>query len=68
MSCPNTSNACLESVTVGAAPYETNEVTAQATDGHTFTIKRLANGSTERTRTPTGKTGSEGGGCQNGSW
>ncbi len=26
-------------------PYETYEVTAKATDGHTFTIKRLANGS-----------------------
>ena len=30
--------------------------------------RRLANGSTERVCTPTGKTGSEGGGCQNGSW
>ena len=67
-SCPSTSNACLETVTVGASPYETFEVTALATDGHTFTIKRLANGSTERLCTPTGKTGSEGGGCQNGSW
>jgi len=69
-SCPNTSNACMEAagVVVGAAPYETYEVTAKATDGHTFTIKRLANGTTERICTPTGKTGSEGGGCQNGSW
>ena len=67
-SCPNASNACLETVTVGAEPWETYEVTAVAPDGHTFTIKRLANGSTERICTPTGKTGSEGGGCQNGSW
>jgi type IV pilus assembly protein PilA len=67
-SCPNTSNACLETVTVGASPYETYEVTAKATDGHTFTIKRLASGSTERTCTPTGETGAKGGGCQNGSW
>jgi type IV pilus assembly protein PilA len=68
LSCPNTSNACLETVTVGASPYETYEVTALATDGHTFTIKRLANGTTQRLCTPAGKTGSEGGGCQNGSW
>ena len=67
-SCPNTSNACLETATPGASPYETYEVTAKATDGHTFTIKRLANGTTERICTPTGKTGSEGGGCQNSSW
>ncbi len=67
-SCPNTSNACLQAVTVGASPYETYEVTALATDGHTFTIKRLATGTTDRLCTPTGKTGSEGGGCQNGSW
>src|SRR5271156_6152008 len=66
--CPNTSNACLETVTVGATPFETYEVTALATDGHKFTIKRLATGSTERTCTPTGKTGAEGGGCQNSSW
>ena len=66
--CPSTANACLETVTVGASPDETYKVTAEATDGHTFTIKRLANGSTERTCTPTGKTGSEGGGCQNSSW
>jgi type IV pilus assembly protein PilA len=50
---------------------ETNkgfEVTATSTDGHTFTVKRLANGEVERICTPTGKTGSEGGGCQNSSW
>jgi type IV pilus assembly protein PilA len=66
--CPNTSNACLETVTVGPTPFETYEVTAKATDGHTFTIKRLASGSVERVCTPAGKTGSEGGGCQNSSW
>jgi type IV pilus assembly protein PilA len=63
--CPNTSNACLESVTAGA---ETFTVTAHSTSGHTFSVNRLADGSTTRTCTPTGKTGSEGGGCQNGSW
>jgi type IV pilus assembly protein PilA len=68
LGCPNTSNACLETVTVGASPFETYEVTAKATDGHTFTIKRLASGSVERVCTPAGKTGSEGGGCQNTSW
>jgi hypothetical protein len=43
-------------------------VTATSADSHTFSIKRLSSGVTERTCTPTGKTGSEGGGCQNGSW
>jgi type IV pilus assembly protein PilA len=67
-SCPNTSNACLSAVNVGATPFETYEVTATATDGHTFTIKRLAGGTTERICTPEGKSGSEGGGCQKSSW
>ncbi len=67
-SCPNTSNACLETVTVGASPYETYTVTAHATDGHTFSVNREASGTVTRTCTPTGKTGSEGGGCQNGDW
>jgi type IV pilus assembly protein PilA len=43
------------------------EVTATATDGHTFTVKKEG-GTVERICTPTGKTGSEGGGCQNSSW
>jgi len=65
-SCPNTSNACLKTVT----PTGTEEyvVTAEATDTHTFSVVHKANGTTERTCTPTGLTGSEGGGCQNGSW
>jgi type IV pilus assembly protein PilA len=67
-SCPSTSNACLKTVTVGAAPYEEYAVTSEATDGHTFTYTREPGGATKRTCTPTGKTGSEGGGCQNGSW
>jgi type IV pilus assembly protein PilA len=66
--CPSTANACLKTVTVGAAPYEEYTVTAEATDGHTFSIKREANGSTKRECTPLLKTGSEGGGCQNSSW
>src|SRR5271167_1967913 len=40
LSCPNTTNACLETVTPSATPYEEYVVTAHATDGHTFTIKR----------------------------
>jgi len=44
------------------------EVTAKATDGHTFTVKRLKTGVVERSCTPTGKTGAEGGGCQNSTW
>ena len=43
-------------------------VTATATDGHTFSVVRKSTGTVERTCTPTGKTGSEGGGCQNGTW
>jgi type IV pilus assembly protein PilA len=66
--CPSTSNACLKTVTVGSAPYEEYSVTAEATDTHTFTYTREPGGATKRTCTPTGKTGSEGGGCQNGSW
>ena len=68
VSCPSTANACLKTVTVGASPYEEYAVTAEATDGHTFTIKREENGSTKRECTPAAKTGSEGGGCQNSSW
>ena len=66
ISCPNTSNACLKTVSVPAAEEYT--VTAEATSGHTFSIVHKSTGVTERTCTPTGKTGSEGGGCQNGSW
>jgi len=44
------------------------EVTATSTNGHTFTIKREANGTVVRSCTPAGKTGSEGGGCQNSTW
>jgi type IV pilus assembly protein PilA len=43
-------------------------VTATATDGHTFSIEKKSTGEVLRTCTPTGKTGSEGGGCQNGTW
>jgi type IV pilus assembly protein PilA len=68
LSCPSTTNACLETVTPSATPFEEYVVTAHATDGHTFTIKREPNGTTKRECTPTGKTGSEGGGCQNSSW
>src|SRR5271167_2610425 len=41
------------------------EVTATSTiAGHTFTVKKTAGGEIKRECTPTGKTGSEGGGCQ----
>jgi type IV pilus assembly protein PilA len=65
--CPNASNACLSAVTVSASPFEEYTVTAKATDGHTFSIKREPSGTTKRECTPKA-TGSEGGGCQNGSW
>ena len=59
-------NAYL-SVAKGTA--NTYEVTAQSvTAGHSFTIKRGENGEVTRSCTPTGKTGSEGGGCQNSTW
>ncbi len=52
--------------TPGASEYS---VTATAAGpGHTFTITKKANGVIERTCGPTGKTGAEGGGCQNGTW
>src|SRR6201987_596056 len=41
-SCPNTSNACLESVTVPTP--ETYTVTALSTSGHKFSVNRLAEG------------------------
>ena len=44
------------------------EVTATSTSGHTFTVRKTAAGTVERICTPAGKTGSEGGGCQNTSW
>ena len=44
-------------------------VTAQSvTAGHSFSITRKKNGEVERTCTPAGKTGSEGGGCQSSTW
>lgn len=43
-------------------------VTTTSTSGHTFTVTRKSTGTIERTCTPTGKVGAEGGGCQNGSW
>jgi type IV pilus assembly protein PilA len=66
--CPSSSNACLKEVTVEGARSEGYTATAEAPDGHTFSIKREAGGTTERTCTPTGKSGSEGGGCVSGSW
>jgi type IV pilus assembly protein PilA len=66
--CPTSSNACLKAVTPEGTGSEGYTVTTEATDGHTFSIKRSASGTTERTCTPTGKTGSEGGGCLGGSW
>jgi len=66
--CPNASNACLSAVTVSASPFEEYTVTAKATDGHTFSVKREPSGNTKRECTPANVTGSEGGGCQNGSW
>jgi type IV pilus assembly protein PilA len=65
------SNAYLTSATVpatGETGTSSYQVTATAVGGHTFTIVKKAGGTVERTCTPTGKTGAEGGGCQNGTW
>ena len=56
-----------EGATVVPAGGTGYEVTATSTSGHTFTVKKEG-GTVTRTCTPTGKTGSEGGGCQNSSW
>jgi type IV pilus assembly protein PilA len=65
---PENNNAWIS----GAEAIEGGEgykVTAQSvTVGHTFSITRKKNGEVERTCTPEGKTGSEGGGCQNSTW
>ncbi len=37
-------------------------------NGHTFSIVQKKNGEVERQCTPEGKTGAEGGGCQNSTW
>ena len=66
--CPTSANACLKAVTPEGAGSEGYTVTTEATDGHTFSIKRSADGTIERSCSPAGKTGSEGGGCQSGSW
>ena len=59
-------NAYLSAATGTETTYK---VTAQSvTANHSFTIERLANGEIKRSCTPTGKTGSEGGGCQNSTW
>jgi type IV pilus assembly protein PilA len=42
--------------------------TAAGASAHTFSIEKKANGEVTRSCTPTGKTGAEGGGCQNSSW
>jgi type IV pilus assembly protein PilA len=45
------------------------EITATSvTAGHTFTITKEASGAVKRTCKPEGKTGAEGGGCQNSTW
>ena len=43
-------------------------VTAKSGSGHTFTVVREASGTFKRTCSPEGKTGAEGGGCQNSAW
>jgi type IV pilus assembly protein PilA len=61
-------NAYLSAVTGTSNEYKVTATAVGATPAHTFTIERKANGETTRTCTPTGKTGAEGGGCQNGTW
>ncbi len=62
-------NAYLSAATVPAAGEYTVTATAVGSNPvHTFTVSKSAAGVVTRTCTPTGKTGSEGGGCQNGTW
>jgi type IV pilus assembly protein PilA len=62
-------NAWLSSATApGSNEFTVTASSAGATPAHTFTIVKKANGAVERTCTPAGKTGAEGGGCQNGTW
>jgi type IV pilus assembly protein PilA len=58
-------NAYISGVT--NVTNSTYTVTATSTDLNTFSINRLANGSTTRTCTVSGG-GSTGGGCVNGTW
>jgi type IV pilus assembly protein PilA len=57
--------ACLSAASTAAASEYV--VTAESTSGHTFSVEHKEAGNT-RACTPAGKTGSEGGGCQNGKW
>jgi type IV pilus assembly protein PilA len=59
-------NAYLSGATAATGEYSVTATAAAG--GHTFTIVKKANGTVERTCTPTGVTGSAGGGCQNGTW
>ncbi len=66
-------NAYLSAVEVKSEGAGTNNVfkvtaTAVGASAHTFSIERKANGEVIRSCTPTGQTGSAGGGCQNSSW
>jgi type IV pilus assembly protein PilA len=58
----------VEATGVEGATSSGYKVTANSTiAGHSFSITKNE-GTVTRSCTPTGKTGSEGGGCQNGSW
>jgi type IV pilus assembly protein PilA len=61
-------NAWLSGATASGAEYTVTVTAVGATPAHTFTIAKSAGGVVTRTCTPTGKTGAEGGGCQNGTW
>ncbi len=66
-------NAYLSSAAVASENSGTNNAfkvtaTAAGASAHTFTIEKKANGEVVRSCTPTGQTGSAGGGCQNSSW
>ena len=61
--------ACLKETTVSGTGYTVTAESTGETGGtaHTFSVTHSESGNV-RSCTPTGKTGSEGGGCQNSSW
>ncbi|MGO9490084.1 MAG: hypothetical protein ACLQBB_13790, partial [Solirubrobacteraceae bacterium] len=64
-------NAYLSGATTLSEEGGTNNgftVTATSADGHTFTITKSANGTTERTCTAEGASAGAKGGCPSGSW
>jgi type IV pilus assembly protein PilA len=61
-------NAWLEKAEATESGAGFKVTAASATANHSFSITKKSNGELERSCTPTGKVGAEGGGCQNSTW